>query len=189
MGNGVHKSMRTRFRPLLPRISGGGGPTRTRSGVVEGFLVAAAIALAACQTMGQPHLTHRQVATLQAQGFERTTRGWEFGVSDRLLFPVDESGLSAEERESVRRIALALVDVGITQAALEGHADDTGSAEHNLALSRERAEAVAKEMAASGFPASGLTVVGLGEKYPIDSNRTSKGRRENRRVVVIISAK
>ena len=149
----------------------------------------AALALAACQTAGPPHLTQRQVAALQAQGFERTPRGWEFGVQDRLLFPVDDSRLSGEERDIARRLAEALAEVGIAQAALEGHADDTGSAEHNLVLSRERAEAVAKEMEASGFPAAGLTVVGLGEKYPIDTNRTSKGRRENRRVVVLISAR
>lgn len=153
-----------------------------------GLSIAAAIGLAACQTTGHGGLTKPQVAALQAEGFERTARGWEFGVQDRLLFPVDESGLSAEERQTARRIAEALVAVGVAQAAIEGHADGTGSAEHNLALSRERAEAVAKEMAASGFPPSGLTVVGLGEKYPIDTNRTSKGRRENRRVVVLVGA-
>jgi OOP family OmpA-OmpF porin len=152
------------------------------------LIIAAAIALAACQTTGRPHLTQRQVAALQAQGFERTERGWEFGVQDRLLFPVDESGLTAEERDTVRHLAESLTSVGIAQATLEGHADDTGSAEHNLALSRERAEAVAKEMTASGFPATGLTVIALGEKYPVDTNRTPKGRRENRRVVVLISA-
>jgi outer membrane protein OmpA-like peptidoglycan-associated protein len=153
-----------------------------------GLLVAAAIGLAACQTVGRAHLTHRQVAALQAQGFERTTRGWEFGIQDRLLFPVDESSLSADERQSVARIAAALLGVGIAHATIEGHADDTGSAEHNLALSRERADAVAKEMTANGFPAAVLTVIGLGEKYPVDTNRTSAGRRENRRVVVLISA-
>ena len=163
---------------------------RTSFGRVRfGMAVAAAIGLAACQTTGQPHLSKRQVAALQAQGFERTPRGWEFGVQDRLLFPVDQSGLSAEERATARRIAQALIAVGIAQALVEGHADDTGSAEHNLRLSRERADAVAKEMAASGFPAAGLTVVGLGEKFPIDSNRTSAGRRENRRVVVLIGAR
>jgi OOP family OmpA-OmpF porin len=157
---------------------------------VHWFLpLAAAIALAACQTAGPPHLTQRQVAALQAQGFERTPRGWEFGVQDRLLFPVDESGLSPKERDTARRLAEALLGVGIAQATLEGHADDTGSADHNLRLSRERAEAVAKEMQASGFPAAGLTIIGLGEKYPVDTNRTPKGRRENRRVVVLISAR
>jgi outer membrane protein OmpA-like peptidoglycan-associated protein len=157
--------------------------------VRTGLAIAAAIGLAACHTAGQPHLTKRQVAALQAQGFERTPRGWEFGMQDRLLFPVDESRLSPEERQSTARIAEALLAVGIAQATLEGHADDTGSAEHNLRLSRERAEAVAKEMQASGFPVAGLAVVGLGEKYPVDTNRTSQGRRENRRVVVLVSGR
>jgi outer membrane protein OmpA-like peptidoglycan-associated protein len=152
-------------------------------------IIAATMALAACQTAGPPHLTHRQVAALQSQGFERTERGWEFGIQDRLLFAVDDSRLDAAERQSIARIAETLRGVGIAEATIEGHADDTGSSEHNLALSRERAEAVAKEMQANGFPATGLTVVGLGEKYPVDSNRTSAGRRENRRVVVLISAR
>jgi outer membrane protein OmpA-like peptidoglycan-associated protein len=153
------------------------------------LIIAATMALAACQTAGPPRLTHRQVAALQAQGFERTERGWEFGIQDRLLFAVDDSRLDAAERQSIARIAETLRGVGIAEATIEGHADDTGSSEHNLALSRERAEAVAKEMQASGFPSAGLTVVGLGEKYPVDTNRTSKGRRENRRVVVLISAR
>ncbi len=153
------------------------------------LMIAAATGLAACQTPGQPHLTKRQVTALQAQGFERTARGWEFGVQDRLLFPIDESGLTVEERVTVRRIAEILRGVEIGQATIEGHADDTGSAEHNLVLSRERAEVVAREMTASGFPAGGLSVVGLGEKYPVDTNRTARGRRENRRVVLVISAR
>jgi outer membrane protein OmpA-like peptidoglycan-associated protein len=172
LGKGVSVNMRpTRFRRL--RL---------------GLAVAAAIGLAACQTMGHGGLTTRQVAALQAEGFERTERGWEFGVNDRLLFPIDQSGLTADERAAVRRIAESLVAVGIGAATIEGHADDTGSSEHNLTLSRDRAEAVAKEMTGSGFPAAGLTVVGLGEKYPIDTNRTSRGRRENRRVVVLVGA-
>jgi outer membrane protein OmpA-like peptidoglycan-associated protein len=152
-------------------------------------IMAATIGLAACQSAGRPHLTKAQVTALQSQGFERTDRGWEFGIQDRLLFAIDESRLDAAERQSVAHIAAALLGVGIAQATIEGHADDTGSSEHNLALSRDRAEAVARQMQANGFPAAGLTVIGLGEKYPVDTNRTSKGRRENRRVVVVISAR
>lgn len=145
------------------------------------------IGVAGCQTI--PHgLTSRQVAVLKSEGFAPTERGWEFSVSDRLLFEIDKSDVGAEQSAAIARMATNLRRVGIRSAAVEGHADDTGSESHNVDLSQRRAQSVATIMTANGFSPDGLAVRGFGDQYPIDNNRTAEGRRENRRVAIIVAA-
>ena len=67
-----------------------------------------------------------------------------------------------------------------------GYTDDTGSVTANLALSRQRARAVARALVAQGVAASRLRVEGKGEADPVASNATAEGRARNRRVAVIL---
>jgi outer membrane protein OmpA-like peptidoglycan-associated protein len=145
--------------------------------------------LAACQTMADHGgWTRAQVAALRSGGFVKTDRGWEFGMQDRLLFATDASDIRAEQVGVIRNITARLVAVGIRRAQVEGHADDTGTARHNDALSVRRAAAVADAMAGGGMPRGNILVEGLGDRYPIESNATAQGRQENRRVVILIAA-
>lgn len=65
---------------------------------------------------------------------------------------------------------------------IEGHTDDTGERENNLALSRARAQAVANYMAAAGFDRARLVVTGYGPDRPRSDNATADGRAANRRI-------
>lgn len=65
---------------------------------------------------------------------------------------------------------------------LSGHTDNVGSKERNLALSRERAEAVKAYLVSKGANASKIEAVGYGMSQPISSNKTAAGRQKNRRV-------
>ncbi|HVI44303.1 MAG TPA: OmpA family protein [Chitinophaga sp.] len=65
---------------------------------------------------------------------------------------------------------------------LSGHTDNVGSKERNLALSRERAEAVKQYMVEKGVNSSKIEAVGYGPTQPIASNKTASGRQKNRRV-------
>ena len=69
---------------------------------------------------------------------------------------------------------------------IEGYTDSTGSAAGNLALSRQRAQAVADALTAAGVSAGRIRVAGRGEADPVASNATAAGRARNRRVVVIL---
>lgn len=155
------------------------------------LLAAAFLSQAGCQTQ-QVHpsgITAAQAAGLQAGGFEHTDRGWEFMIPEPLLFASDEGKLQPDQRPVVDHVAQLLAQLDIPGVTVEGHADSTGTKAHNLTLSRHRAEAVAEEMRAAGFPTDRISVVGLGEEYPVESNHTSAGRRENRRVVILVSAR
>lgn len=149
-----------------------------------------ALTLAGCQVSlhGRGPWSSRQIEAMRAEGFTPTARGWELSVNDRLLFPTDESRVDPDKAKTVSRMAAHLRAVSIRHAMIEGHADWTGSAQHNQALSKQRADAVADVFASVGFARSDLRTEGLGERYPIEDNTTASGRRENRRVVILLTA-
>lgn len=67
-------------------------------------------------------------------------------------------------------------------AIIEGHTDNTGTAEHNKTLSQERADAVKKYLVDKGVDPIRLTSVGYGQERPIADNNTTAGKAKNRRV-------
>ncbi|MCX7942947.1 MAG: OmpA family protein [Deltaproteobacteria bacterium] len=74
----------------------------------------------------------------------------------------------------------------IKKVKIEGHTDDTGSREKNVKLSQERAEAVKAYLIKQGVREEILEAIGYGPDRPIASNKTLKGREQNRRVEFII---
>ena len=70
----------------------------------------------------------------------------------------------------------------ITRVRIEGHADETGSAERNQELSLQRAQAVVRRLVRKGVSSDRLEAVGFGDQHPVDDNATGDGRRANRRV-------
>ena len=148
------------------------------------------LAVSACQTVPPPTkgFTTQQVAVLQANGFTQVDDHWELGIGDRVLFATDESALLVPQQDRLSGMARALLDVGIAGARVEGNADSTGSQAYNRQLSQRRAETVKGALVTGGMTGDAVQAVGLGNSNPIASNRTREGRRENRRVVIIISA-
>ncbi len=70
---------------------------------------------------------------------------------------------------------------------IEGHADSTGSEEHNLRLSERRAESVHAYLSQQGIGRTVVGTVGFGEERPVATNGTAAGRQLNRRVEIIVS--
>jgi OOP family OmpA-OmpF porin len=104
-------------------------------------------------------------------------------VTHGIYFDTDSDTLKPESAPLIKTIAQGLEKNPTLKLKIEGHTDSTGSAEHNLDLSKRRAEAV-KAVLVSQFKvdASRLTTDGLGSTKPIDSNDTPQGRAQNRRV-------
>jgi outer membrane protein OmpA-like peptidoglycan-associated protein len=71
----------------------------------------------------------------------------------------------------------------VTKLRVEGHTDNSGSAEHNLKLSQERADAVAAWLTSHGVPATRLTTKGFGQTKPLVANDTDEHKAMNRRTV------
>lgn len=155
------------------------------------LMLLAPLALAACATTPRATsgFTAEQVSVLRANGFIERGDGWELLLPDRLLFDHDSADLKPDTRAGIARTAASLLRVGITRARVEGHTDATGSTDYNQRLSYQRAASVASALQASGYQASDLTLAGLGESMPIADNATEEGRAQNRRVVVIVTAR
>ena len=68
---------------------------------------------------------------------------------------------------------------------IQGHTDNTGSPEHNLDLSKRRAETVKKFLLTYGVPGDHMIPEGYGEGKPVESNETEEGRTKNRRVELV----
>ncbi|WP_340618228.1 OmpA family protein [Xenorhabdus entomophaga] len=77
---------------------------------------------------------------------------------------------------------------GIHHARLDGHTDNYGEVSYNNQLSLKRANTVAEALTQGGMQRTHLTTRGLGPDQPIADNRSSKGRAENRRVAIVITA-
>ena len=97
-----------------------------------------------------------------------------------------DSAVLTDEAKSILDAAISSINANPSDnISVEGHTDSTGSDAYNSQLSQRRARAVADYLAAHGVAASRLHAVGKGEAYPIASNDTSEGRRQNRRVEVM----
>ncbi len=164
------------------------GILRNRGAAI--MAVAGLLSLGACKTVPPPTsgFTPRQVAALQTNGFRQSGPDWQFGMADRLLFDTGKSQLLPAQHERLVHMASSLAEVGIDGATVEGHTDITGSDLRNDDLSLQRASAVVAVLTEGGMKAGKLVARGLGKRFPIESNATAAGRRENRRVVIIVTA-
>lgn len=145
--------------------------------------------LTACQTTPPvlyKGLTPSQIEVVKAHGFEETDDGWKYDLSGKVLFNTNSSELSDQAQAKLVELSGVLLGIGIDSIVVEGHTDNQGSAQLNEALSKERATVVANALKASGFSPAATHVRGLGFKHPIADNSTAEGRRENRRVSLII---
>ncbi|EKN4183181.1 OmpA family protein [Yersinia ruckeri] len=128
------------------------------------------------------------MAALQEQGFKLTDNGWEFGLSDKVLFSSHVGKLNPQGVQTVEKIGRALKAVDINHIRLNGHTDSMGEDSYNDRLSYGRASAVADTLATIGMPRANIDVRGLGKLNPVADNHTAKGRAENRRVAMIVTA-
>ncbi|TKF81452.1 OmpA family protein, partial [Vibrio sp. F13] len=78
-----------------------------------------------------------------------------------------------------------LASLSSSKFLLEGHTDSVGSSDYNLALGEQRANSVAFYLQSKGV--EGISILSSGELAPVDTNSTSQGRANNRRVDVMVN--
>jgi len=99
-----------------------------------------------------------------------------------IYFDTNSANMSLDSRAVVDEIGEFMRAYENTVVDIEGNTDSTGSREHNMELSRERAEAVKRYlMEKHGYPASRMRTAGNGPDKPVDTNDSPEGREKNRR--------
>ena len=99
-------------------------------------------------------------------------------------FEFDRSDLSAEARAALVHHANHLKDNPSTSYRLEGHADERGTREYNLALGERRAQAVERYLQVQGVASRQLETISYGEENPVDSGSSDSAYSRNRRVEI-----
>jgi outer membrane protein OmpA-like peptidoglycan-associated protein len=101
---------------------------------------------------------------------------------ERLHFGFDKAELTKGHEGALKRVAKAMDGCTSEHLVVAGYTDITGSSLYNKWLSQQRAEAGMRGLMRDGVAHDRLQAVGYGEAYPIASNKTMAGRKQNRRV-------
>ena len=100
-------------------------------------------------------------------------------------FGFNRDSLTPKSKEALDQLAASIASTKGYIIALEGGTDSVGSADYNYDLSQRRANSVIQYLAAKyNVPAHKIYVIGLGKDKPVETNKTSAGRADNRRVDV-----
>lgn len=143
-----------------------GSPDRTHIVVVDEQVMQQSVALVTADTM-------------------RTELAAKGHIALYLNFDTDQATLRADGKPAVDEIAALLKKDPSLKLAVEGHTDNTGDAQHNLTLSRQRADAVVQALVGSGIAHARLQAAGRGAAAPIADNQDEAGRAKNRRVELV----
>jgi len=108
-------------------------------------------------------------------------------VGDRVLFLTDQSSLTDVGRATLDGQATWLMANNDYQAVIEGHADEQGTREYNLALGARRANAAREYLLSKGVPAGRLRVVSYGKERPIEICSNEACYAKNRRAVTVLA--
>lgn len=178
--------MRTTMRPTIrPTIRAGAA------------LLLAALLASACSRMGDEPVPYGSTEGYSggAGGLAGAGTGALPGggtlpgtsISDRVLFTVDQSTLNAEA------MGIVSAQIGWLRAnptlpiTIEGHADERGTTEYNLALGSSRASAVRNYMVSQGIPDSRISIITYGRERPVATCPEESCFAQNRRAVTVVT--
>ncbi|GGX56675.1 hypothetical protein GCM10011309_01910 [Litorimonas cladophorae] len=105
---------------------------------------------------------------------------YQAGGEPRVFFGYDQFDLSPEARDVLRRQANWLSIYTDATAVIEGHADERGTREYNLALGARRADSVKSFLVSQGVSPNRLKTISYGKERPIDARSTESGWARNR---------
>lgn len=165
--------------------------------LLKALALCSAGALAACTnpaTLGQDDGfasgTGAPATTLQDGSASDPTSPAYFqqSVGDRVFFVVDQSTLTPEGQATLSAQATWLMANPDYTALIEGHADEQGTREYNLALGARRADAARAYLVSQGVPSSRLQTVSLGKERPVAICSEESCYAQNRRAVTVLAA-
>jgi len=149
-------------------------------------VLAAVLLVAACETSPPPSNAGASNTTTT-----RATPGsqadFQQNVGDRVFFDYDSFQLTPEARQTLTRQAAWLKQYGNWRITVEGHADERGTREYNLALGERRAASVRAFLVSQGIPANRVATISYGKERPAVAGSTEQAYAQNRRGVTVLS--
>jgi outer membrane protein OmpA-like peptidoglycan-associated protein len=143
----------------------------------------------------------KQIEQISQSAKEALQRAQEAGVlakgkilfqqsfaEDRVRFKVNSFEVTKDAKLALDEFAAKIkgLDKGV-YLEIQGHTDDTGGADYNDQLGQQRAEAVRRYLAREHkLPLGRISTISYGDTQPVQTNKTAKGRAQNRRVVIVV---
>jgi peptidoglycan-associated lipoprotein len=143
------------------------------------------LALAACSKKNTPDLNAGTGPG--AAAVPGSEQDFTVNVGDRVFFLEDKSTLSPEAQETLRRQAQWLNKYGRVTVQVEGHADERGTREYNIALSARRATAAREFLISQGVGANRISSIAYGKERPAALCDAEQCWSQNRRAVTVIT--
>ena len=144
------------------------------------LVILATVALSACSTAKKTGSTSGDVYT----GTD-TVEYLAAGVADRVFFATNKTSLTTKSRETLRKQATYLRKNKKLNVTIEGHADERGTREYNLALGERRANAAKDYLMTYGISGKRISVISYGKERPANSDSSSLAWSQNRRSVTV----
>lgn len=108
-------------------------------------------------------------------------------AGDRVFFAFDRSDISTESRQILSRQADWLRRYPNVTVTIEGHCDERGTREYNLALGERRAQAVKNVLVAEGIPAARISTISYGKERPIVVGSNEEAWAQNRVAITTVN--
>ena len=145
------------------------------------LIVLASVALTACAT------STKKSGMMQGDVYtgNDTVEFLATGVRDRVFFATNKSTLTTASRDTLRKQAAWMRKKKDLTFTIEGHADERGTREYNLALGERRANAVKDYLMTYGISGSRLNVISYGKERPVNSGSNPLAWSQNRRSVTV----
>lgn len=154
-------------------------------------LLAAVLLLAACST--SPTTTENTsggtgtAAETQAGPAPGSREDFTQNVGDRVFFDFNESAIKPEGRQTLQKQAAWLQKYTNVTVTVEGHCDDRGTREYNLALGARRANAAKQALVALGIAANRIQTISYGKDRPVVAGDNESAWAQNRVSITVIN--
>ena len=150
------------------------------------LIIMAAFILSACAAKTTKKI---ETQTTQISGDtyagEETVKYLATGVPDRVFFATNKSVLTTASRDTLRKQAAWLRENKSINVTVEGHCDERGTREYNLALGERRANAAKDYLMTYGISGNRISVISYGKERPVNSGSTPLAWSQNRRSVTV----
>ena len=147
------------------------------------LILFASLALTACAAQKKAG----KVGTMQGDVYTgpATVEYLATGVKDRVFFATNKSVLTTASRDTLRKQAAWMRKNKDITVSIEGHADERGTREYNLALGERRANAAKDYLMTYGISGGRISVISYGKERPVNSGSDPLAWSQNRRAVTV----
>jgi peptidoglycan-associated lipoprotein len=115
-------------------------------------------------------------------------RDFIVNVGDRVFFDTDKFNVRNDQRAQLEKQAAWLKRFPAVQVTIEGHADERGTREYNLALGEKRANSAKDFLVANGIAGNRVKVISYGKERPVALGHDEASWAQNRRAVTVITS-